>query len=172
MTKKTKRILIIVLLIVSALALSCCCMIFMPRNVNPTPTAESAPILTTEPTKVEILSTITSLPTLIQIPTSVQTLQCTVTSVPTLEPTIEPTQTAEPVPTQTAIVVVPTAKAEMWLCPDSTEGAAYVGSKDSDKFHTLSCRYAKTIHAENRVCFANRNAAINAGYVPCKTCSP
>ncbi len=57
-------------------------------------------------------------------------------------------------------------------CPASETDAAYLGSETSDKFHRLTCRYAQTIAAENRLCFASREAAINHGYVPCGICKP
>jgi methylphosphotriester-DNA--protein-cysteine methyltransferase len=60
------------------------------------------------------------------------------------------------------------------MCPNSTEGAAYVGSVQSDplKFHKVSCHHAARINAANRICFANRQVALDLGYVPCKTCKP
>jgi hypothetical protein len=57
-------------------------------------------------------------------------------------------------------------------CPVSEKDATYLGSETSDKFHRLTCRYAQTIAAENRLCFASREAAINQGYVPCGICKP
>ena len=60
----------------------------------------------------------------------------------------------------------------MWRCPGDTGGAAYVGSLQSDKFHYQSCRWAKEIANDNRVCFASREAAVGFGYVACKVCKP
>ncbi|GAV24765.1 prophage LambdaCh01 nuclease domain-containing protein [Carboxydothermus islandicus] len=48
----------------------------------------------------------------------------------------------------------------------------YVGNKNSRKFHYEDCRWAKKIAPSNRVYFKSREAAINAGYVPCKVCNP
>lgn len=62
--------------------------------------------------------------------------------------------------------------AGVWRCPTSTEGAAYVGSAQSDKFHYTSCRHAEKIDPGNRICFANREAAVNYGYAPCGVCKP
>ena len=41
----------------------------------------------------------------------------------------------------------------VWNCEDNKEGCLYVGSKNSDKYHTPSCKYAKKIKAENLVCY-------------------
>ncbi len=60
----------------------------------------------------------------------------------------------------------------VWRCPTSEEGAVYLGSDTSDKFHRLTCRYGQTIAAENRLCFASRETAINQGYFPCGVCKP
>ena len=49
----------------------------------------------------------------------------------------------------------------------------YVYSSKSDKFHYPSCRYAKTIKAENYCEYTgDRQGMINKGYSPCKNCSP
>ncbi len=60
----------------------------------------------------------------------------------------------------------------VWQCPGSTDGAVYAGSKESDKFHYLSCSWAKEIKDENRICFGNRGAAVAYGYFPCGVCKP
>ena len=53
------------------------------------------------------------------------------------------------------------------------EGAeAVVGSKKSDKYHRLDCRWAKKIAAANLVTFKSPAEAKAAGYTPCKTCEP
>jgi Adenosine deaminase len=48
----------------------------------------------------------------------------------------------------------------------------YWGSVNSNKFHYPWCRWAKAIYPENLVVFKSRQAAMNAGYVPCKVCRP
>lgn len=49
----------------------------------------------------------------------------------------------------------------------------YVYSAKSDKFHYPSCRYAKTIKAENYCEYTgSRQDMISKGYIPCKNCSP
>jgi len=47
---------------------------------------------------------------------------------------------------------------------------AYVGSKNSNKYHLPTCRYAKGIKAENRVCFSSQDEAKSKGYVADKNC--
>jgi len=45
-----------------------------------------------------------------------------------------------------------------------------VGSKNSDKYHTLDCQWAKRIKEENRVCFKSVLEAESQGYQPAKCC--
>jgi len=78
---------------------------------------------------------------------------------------------ATPVPAATA-PSSPGYPPGVWLCPGGTEGAAYVGSAASDKFHRLGCYQASRIGAEVRLCFASREAAVGYGYEPCGTCNP
>lgn len=48
--------------------------------------------------------------------------------------------------------------------------AAYIGNKNSKKFHLPMC---STLPApQNRVCFKTREEAVAAGYVACKRCNP
>lgn len=42
----------------------------------------------------------------------------------------------------------------------------FVGSKNSNKYHSPSCSYAKRIKPENRVCFENAEEASGRGYIP------
>lgn len=49
---------------------------------------------------------------------------------------------------------------------------AYVGSKNSDKYHYASCQWAKKIKPENLVCFKNIEEAKAKGYSACKVCHP
>lgn len=46
-----------------------------------------------------------------------------------------------------------------------TQDCAFVGSKNSNKYHIPTSRCAKQIKAENRVCFTSVDAAIARGYV-------
>lgn len=41
----------------------------------------------------------------------------------------------------------------------------FVGSKNSVKYHSPSCSYAKRIKPENRVCFSSKEEAEKRGYV-------
>jgi micrococcal nuclease len=54
----------------------------------------------------------------------------------------------------------------------STVSCAYVGNKNTKKYHRASCRYVSQISAANRVCFSSSAAARAAGYTPCKVCNP
>lgn len=48
----------------------------------------------------------------------------------------------------------------------TNETCAYVGSKNSNKYHLPTSRCAKQIKPENRVCFASTDAASEKGYLP------
>ena len=48
----------------------------------------------------------------------------------------------------------------------------YVGNSNTKKFHVSTCSYVGQMSADHRVNFSTRQAAINAGYVPCKVCNP
>jgi hypothetical protein len=50
------------------------------------------------------------------------------------------------------------------------KNCAYVGSKNSNKFHLPSCRWAKNIKPENLVCFSGEDDAKSRGYLPDKNC--
>lgn len=47
---------------------------------------------------------------------------------------------------------------------------AFVGSKNSDKFHAASCSWAKRILPKNRVCFKTAEEALAQGRVGDKGC--
>lgn len=47
---------------------------------------------------------------------------------------------------------------------------AYVGSKNSNKYHLPTCRWAKQIKPENLVCFSSVEEATQKGYQPDKNC--
>ncbi len=51
-------------------------------------------------------------------------------------------------------------------------GYRYVGSRNSDKYHYPSCRYAVAINAAERVWFVSAKDAQSGGYVPCGVCRP
>jgi hypothetical protein len=48
----------------------------------------------------------------------------------------------------------------------------YVGNSNSKKFHISTCSYVSQMSADHRVNFSTRQAAIKAGYIPCKVCNP
>lgn len=50
--------------------------------------------------------------------------------------------------------------------------ASYIGNSNSMKFHYASCTWVGKMNPSNKVPFASREDAINAGYVPCKVCRP
>jgi len=47
---------------------------------------------------------------------------------------------------------------------------AFVGSKNSNKYHLPTCRYAKNISPKNLVCFSSKIEAESRGYLPDKNC--
>lgn len=47
---------------------------------------------------------------------------------------------------------------------------AFVGSKNSNKYHLPTCRWAKSIKPENMVCFSSAEDALKKGYQPDKNC--
>jgi aryl-alcohol dehydrogenase-like predicted oxidoreductase len=52
----------------------------------------------------------------------------------------------------------------------SNQACAYVASKNSDKYHLPTCRYAQNIKPENRVCFSSKEEAESKGFVGAKCC--
>lgn len=50
------------------------------------------------------------------------------------------------------------------------QNCAFLGSKNSNKYHLPTCRWAKNIKTENRVCFASVDDANQKGYQPDKNC--
>lgn len=49
---------------------------------------------------------------------------------------------------------------------------AYIGNSNSFKFHKDNCSTAARIKDAHRVDFETRSEAVDAGYVPCKRCTP
>ncbi|MCX6765872.1 MAG: hypothetical protein NT136_02850 [Candidatus Moranbacteria bacterium] len=66
------------------------------------------------------------------------------------------------------------------LPPEGTQSAspaniplkdcAFVGSKNSTKYHRPTCQWAKRIKPENTICFKSGEEAKSKGYTPCGTC--
>jgi hypothetical protein len=52
----------------------------------------------------------------------------------------------------------------------SSQDCAFVGSKNSTKYHLPTCQFAKRIKPENTVCFKSEEEAKGRGYTPCGTC--
>ena len=50
------------------------------------------------------------------------------------------------------------------------KNCAYVGSKNSNKYHLPTCQYAKKIKPENLVCFTSIEDATAKNYLPDKSC--
>lgn len=48
----------------------------------------------------------------------------------------------------------------------------YIGNKNSKKFHVAGCASVAKMKDSNKVALASRDAAIAAGYEPCKNCKP
>ena len=51
------------------------------------------------------------------------------------------------------------------------ENCAFVGSKNSNKYHLPACRYAANIKPENKRCFSSAQEAEKSGYVPAGCCA-
>jgi len=50
------------------------------------------------------------------------------------------------------------------------QSCAFVGSKNSNKYHLPTCHFAKLIKPENLVCFKSAEDAAARGYQPDKSC--
>jgi hypothetical protein len=53
---------------------------------------------------------------------------------------------------------------------EKTASVSYVGSKNSDKYHLPSCKWAAKIKKSNKITFNSESKAHAKGYSPCKTC--
>lgn len=80
---------------------------------------------------------------------------------------IEPQSAQIPQPTNDTKPAENIAPASNSVVP---QNCAYVGSKNSNKYHLPSCRYAKLIKPENVVCFKSVEEATTKGYQPDKGC--
>ncbi len=54
----------------------------------------------------------------------------------------------------------------------SNQESGWVGNGRSKRFHRLSCRYGKRIGKRNRVSFLSLRDAFEAGFAPCRKCTP
>ena len=73
-----------------------------------------------------------------------------------------PPETAAPVPTAAPKQPQATAAADV----------AYIGNRNSMKYHRAGCRYAAQVKEENRIVFDSTKQALTAGYTPCGACKP
>ena len=55
---------------------------------------------------------------------------------------------------------------------DAAGSAAYIGNRNTKKFHSPSCDSVREMKESNRVEFFDREEAIGAGYKPCGRCNP
>ncbi len=53
---------------------------------------------------------------------------------------------------------------------NTPQTCAFVGSRNSNKYHLPTCRWAKQIKPENTVCFSSAEDAAAKGYQPDKNC--
>ena len=56
--------------------------------------------------------------------------------------------------------------------PAPAPTTTYIGNKNSKKFHVAGCASVAKMKDSNKVALASRDAAIAAGYEPCKICKP
>ncbi len=49
---------------------------------------------------------------------------------------------------------------------------AYVGNKNTKKYHIVACTWAQKIAPRNRIEFSSAEEAQKSGFVPCKVCRP
>jgi hypothetical protein len=52
----------------------------------------------------------------------------------------------------------------------ATTSITYVGSKNSNKYHLPTCKWAENIKKSNKITFSSESKAKSKGYSPCKTC--
>ena len=60
----------------------------------------------------------------------------------------------------------------MFVFVGSSISTEFWGSKNSNKYHYPTCKWAQKIKPQNLIKFNSPEAAIKAGYVPCKVCNP
>jgi len=64
----------------------------------------------------------------------------------------------------------PVSSGSVELKKEVPQEGQFVGSKNSNKYHLPSCRFAKKIKPENQVWFSSKEEAESKGYKPCGTC--
>jgi micrococcal nuclease len=55
----------------------------------------------------------------------------------------------------------------VWSCKDPREGCLYVGSKNSNKYHTPRCKWSKRIKPQNLVCYMSEEEVKNLEFSGC-----
>lgn len=78
-------------------------------------------------------------------------------------------QIAQNSPSQTQNLA-PEAQKQVQTTSITSQNCAFVGSKNSDKYHLPTCRWAKQIKPENLICFSSAEDAAAKGYQPDKNC--
>jgi len=53
---------------------------------------------------------------------------------------------------------------------NDNQKCSFVASKNSNKYHLLTCRYAQNIKPENKVCFSSKEEAESRGFQGAKCC--
>lgn len=56
--------------------------------------------------------------------------------------------------------------------PETEAVSGYIGNKNSRVFHLPTCSGVKSMSEKNKVEFATREEAVDAGYTPCGQCNP
>lgn len=73
---------------------------------------------------------------------------------------------------ETAVINGETANTAAADMDDAAGNAAYIGNRNTKKFHSPSCDSVREMKESNRVEFSDREEAIDAGYKPCGRCNP
>jgi len=67
----------------------------------------------------------------------------------------------------------------LWANPDKQfdgeikyKQHGFIGSRNSNRYHSPGCRYASRIHRDNLIKFTDKNGAVGYGYVACRVCKP
>lgn len=83
-------------------------------------------------------------------------------------PKIDPQEGKEPIRTSNGIN--PKTDQNSSNSSEKAKNCAFVGSKNSNKYHLPTCQWAKRIKPENLVCFSSVEDAKDRGYQPDKNC--
>ena len=96
---------------------------------------------------------------------------------PEPEPVPEPAPQPEPEP-EPVVVPIPAPTPEPEPAPEPepepepAPSVAYIGNRNSKKFHELGCSSVGEMKAKNKVELFSRDEAIGKGYDPCGRCKP